>query len=122
MDVSGFVTLLSFVVIIAVVVVLALNDFVIAFLLQKILEPSVRWIQRVFLGIDRVRVGDEALIGSRAIAGKFEQSEDKGYIGSVVVDGETCSARAGFPIEEGKIVSITNREKLLLIVEPAKTE
>jgi membrane-bound ClpP family serine protease len=109
----------------AVVAILAIailaSDFG-PLILRKIIEPSVRWIQRVFFGIDRVRTGDEALVGSQAIAGNFKRSEDGGYIGSVVVDGERWSARAEVPIEQGTSVSITSRENLLLTVKFEKSE
>jgi len=121
-DLSDLVAVLFVVAIVVLVIVFALSDIAIAFLIQKVLEPFVRWFQRVFLGIDCVRIGDEALLGSVAIAGSFRQSEDNSYVGSVLVDGETWSARAGLPVREGETVSITGRENLMLIVEPTETE
>ncbi len=116
------ITVLFIIFLLAAIVVIGFNDIVIAFLMQKVLEPFVRWIQRVFFGIDRVRIGDEALIGSEAIAGRFDQTEDRGFIGSVVVDGERWSAFSASPVKEGISVSIVDRKDLLLVVEPLEDD
>jgi len=122
LNATGVIAFLFFLFVLAVIVVIAFNDIVIAFLLQKIVEPLVRWIQRVFFGIDRVRTGDEALFGSRAIAGKFEKSEGVGFIGSVMAEGETWSACSESPIKEGTAVSIIDRKNLQLVVRPLEDD
>ena len=118
MEATGIAALVSFIILITVIFYIGLHDVIIAFLLQKILEPTVKWIQRVFFGIDRARTGDEALIGSRAVAGQFTQIEERSFAGSVVVDGETWSAYSTSPVEKGSSVSVIERNKLQLFVEP----
>ena len=93
-------------------------QIVIAFLLEKILEPLVRWFQKTFFGIDRIRSGAETLLDSRAIAGQFAKAEDGGFVGSVLVEGETWSASSDFAIEEGAAVTIVERQGLQLVVRP----
>ena len=122
MDATGLIALLSFIAVLVFVVVVALNDIVFAFMLQKVLEPSIKWIQRTLFGIGRARTGNAALIGSKAVAGRFERSEEDSFIGSVVADGERWSARAASPVEEGGEVLIVDRQDLLLIVEPSRNE
>jgi membrane-bound ClpP family serine protease len=122
LDATGVITFLFFLFVLAAIVVFAFNDIVIAFLLQKIVEPLVRWIQRVFFGIDRVRTGDEALIGSHATAGKFEKAEGSGFIGSVMAEGERWSACSESPVKEGTAVSIIDRKNLQLVVRPLEND
>jgi membrane-bound ClpP family serine protease len=116
LDTTGVIALLAIIVLLAVIVIYGFNDIVIAFLLQKILEPFVRWVQRVFFGIDRVRTGDEALIGSRGIADKFEQVDESEFIGSIFAEGEKWSACSDTPIEQGASVSVVDRQDLVLVV------
>jgi membrane-bound ClpP family serine protease len=122
LDATGVIVFLFILFVLAAIVVFAFNDIIIAFVLQKIVEPLVRWIQRVFFGIDRVRTGDEALIGSRAIASQFEKSEGSGFIGSVMAEGERWSASSESPIKEGAAVSIVDRKNLLLVVRPLEDD
>ena len=65
---TGAIGLLILVVVLAAIMFAALIDsqIIVAFLLQKVLEPFVRWYQRLLFGIDRVRAGTETLIGSQA--------------------------------------------------------
>lgn len=107
----------SFVALAVVLFIVAQHDFVVAWLLQKILEPGVRWFQRVFLGIDKLRAGPEALIGCSAAALEFHQGEEGLYIGSVRVDGETWQASANRRIPAGAVVRVVRREGLILFVE-----
>ena len=118
---TGAIGLLILVVVLAAIMFAALIDsqIIVAFLLQKVLEPFVRWYQRLLFGIDRVRAGTETLIGSQAIAGSFEQSEGGRFLGSVVAEGERWSACSATPIKEGTAVLIIDREDLQLIVEPS---
>jgi len=117
-DATYIIAFLFLLFVIAAIVVFAFNDIIIAFLLQKIFEPLVTWIQRVFFGIDRVRAGAEVLIGSQAIAEKFNESEGHGFIGSVMAEGERWSACSESPVEEGAAVSIIDRRNLQLVVRP----
>lgn len=88
---------------------------VLPFLLQVVVEPAVRWFQRVFLGIDRSRTGDDALIGSIGIAGTFDPNDD-GWRGTIVVDGESWRARANAPLQRGSSVEVVARDGLELTV------
>jgi membrane-bound ClpP family serine protease len=96
-------------------------QIVVAFLLEKILEPLIRWFQRTFFGIDRIRSGAETLLGSTATAGRFSKAESAGFVGSVFIEGERWSARSDSPVEEGAAVSIIDREDLQLVVAPSDT-
>jgi membrane-bound ClpP family serine protease len=107
----------SFVALAVVLFVVAQHDFVVAWLLQKILEPGVRWFQRVFLGIDKLRAGPEAMIGCSAAAVEFHQGEEGQYVGSVRVDGETWQASSNRQILAGAVVRVVRREGLILFVE-----
>ncbi len=124
LDMTGVIGLLVFVLVLVAIAIAVLIDsqLIVAFFLQKIIEPFVRWSQRVFFGIDRVRAGTETLIGAKAIAVKFEKSDDGQFVGSVVAEGENWSACSKVPIQEGTAVSIVDREDLKLIIRPSRNE
>jgi len=120
LDATSVVGLLLFV--ITAIVVFAVYNIVIVELLQKTVEPLVRWVQRILFGIDRNRTGDEALIGSHAVAGRFSETEHGEFIGSVTAAGEAWSARSEAPVKEGSAVLIIDRKNLQLVIEPLEND
>ena len=120
--ISTFAIAVGCIVLVAILVT-ALIDFqiVVAFLLEKILEPLVRWFQSTFFGIDGIRSGAETLFDSKGTAGRFEKAEGGGFVGSVLVEGERWSATSDSPIEEGAAVTIIERQDLQLVVRPWDT-
>lgn len=86
---------------------------------QRLVEPLVRWLQRVSLGNRAPRTGDEALFGRAAIAGTSSANRDGVWRGTVIADAATRRARADRRIERGCRIRALARQNLALLVQSA---
>ena len=103
---------------VVVICMMIADSTLVAWIAQKVLEPSVRIFQRTFLGIDKVTAGVETLFESKAeVVDDVVRQSDGTFAGTVRIEGEIWNAVSEREISAGSPVVVVDRSDLTLTIK-----